>query len=284
MAQVDNKDLRGRGKILVLEQNQIDTLKDTTPSTLVQCSTDDKFYVIKGDGAGGITQHEIKIDSKYFITDVEMFGIASPITGKSYFNTNRLLFVFYNGISWAEIDSSPIWDILYDEDFEGGVIPTGMTVVEDGVDKFMVGAYGQPSGSNYGLYGSNDGGATDNYSDSVVYHIYFEMAIPDVNAWRMTGLFRCPSEVGFDFAKVYLCDTTTPLPQAGVELIDNGTTIRNVGEIYQGVNIHENRTIECGDLFVEETVRIVISFKSDSSVHVGHSSLNLAHMKIETQG
>lgn len=248
--------LSGDGQIPSLTQNQYDNLyNDGNPAVIYNKDTGEYIFV-KGT-------ERISINDRR-ITEAEMQSMTNPPIGVLFYNTTRGVFVSYDGNVWNEIyNAGSLWNILLFEDFEGGVIPTTMTVVNDTNNKWVVGTTEKYAGT-YGLYISNDNGVSANYSSSDVSHIYLDIPIPNgIQKWRMRAHWKGIAEPNYDHTKIYLDPNATYVPTAGSQVS---------GLIQIGDNEYNNQStwiesiIEQDNTYQGTTVRVIISFRSDGSV------------------
>jgi hypothetical protein len=111
---------------------------------------------------------------------------------------------------------------LIDEDWETGSL-SGWTVVNDTTNQWEIGTAQVDTGT-YGVYGSNDGGTTANYSNvGDVSHFYQDVTIPaDATNVTLTFVWRSFMEnagaaTQYDYGTINIIDTTTT-PVAGTEV------------------------------------------------------------------
>jgi hypothetical protein len=173
--------------------------------------------------------------------------------------------------------------IIIDENWESNSL-SGWTVVNDTTNQWATGTAQVDTGT-YGVYGSNDGGTTANYSDAGdVSHFYKDVTIPsDAISPTLTFVWRSFMEnagtaTQYDYGTVNIIDTTTT-PVAGTEVATALATAGGNGRINEtGANdgkYNENyryggtydgtwftETIDLTD-YIGTTKRLVFSFKDD---------------------
>ena len=200
------------------------------------------------------------------ITESEMVNMPNAPIGVVFFNTTRGVYVAYNGVYWSEIKDNILWYILQSEDFESGVMPTNFHVVNDSSSKWVVGTAEKYAG-NYGLYISNDGGATASYTNNQVSHFYFDINLPaNMSRWRLRSFWKGVSEVNYDFTKVYLDENASYVPTAHNQVSTSATVYQVGSSQYNNQANWVEDTIEFDNSLAGTTVRIIVSFRSDGSV------------------
>ncbi len=206
----------------------------------------------------------MKLPKDRILTDAQMNAMASPPIGVVFFNTTRGIFIINNGTDWVEnTTSGKLWTVLMSEGFEGGAIPAAMTTVNDTLNEWVVGTAEKYEGT-YGLYVSNDSGASADYSSSNVCHLYMDIPLPiALVKWRLRAFWKAVAEANFDYTRVYLDNTAAYVPTAG----SLPTGLEQIGgSQYNGQSSWSEDTIEMDGTEAGNTVRVVISFISDGSV------------------
>jgi hypothetical protein len=210
-----------------------------------------------------------------------MNAMTNAPVGIVYYNTDRGIFVAYTGSIWVEIkNSGQLWTILMNEDFESGSIPSSMNVVDDTNNAFKVGTAEYYQGS-YGLYVSNDDGASANYSSRNVCHVYFDVIIPNnATVLSLNFSWKGIAEPSYDYGGVYFDETASYVPSAG-SLPSSSSTLYQIGKTeYNDQSTWTKDVINITKFPAGERVRFIMSFRSDSSTE-NAPSFCLDNIKVE---
>jgi len=210
--------------------------------------------------------------NRFLIRDDEIQTIVSILSGNPFSD------LFYN----VETDKWLRWDlelnslvdfagelylaIDFQENFEGGVLPAGWTVVNGGENDWNVGTAAASEGTN-GLYISNDAGVSNVYSSIGagldVSHVYVDIALPVAsNQLILEFDWRCEAEVGFDWGSVY---KTLPAftPTANVE----NPAIDQIGQSeYNNQSVFDTERINLPLVDGGTTKRFIWSWRNDTTV------------------
>jgi len=200
-------------------------------------------------------------------TDVTTGAFAKDII---YFNSDKQKLVFKDNSNWHEIITSLIWDVLLSFDFEDGNIPTMFNIVNDTNNKWLImppanlGLAGNDS--DYCLAISNDNGVTGNYSNNNISHIWFDFAVPTgISKWRMSSIWAGVAESTYDY--IYVSQVPTSYTPVAGSNIPTGSGYKRLGnERYNEQSVWLKNEIEFDNSDSGNTVRIVITFRSDGSV------------------
>lgn len=153
------------------------------------------------------------------------------------------------------------------EDFESGSLATnGWVKVDGGENDFEIGA-AEKNGGTYGVYVSNDGGATNQYSSVGggldISHLYIDINLPaSASEILLEFDWKCEAEVGFDFGEVFNATTgTTPTPNTAV------SASLKVGKAeYNNQSIFTKDQIIIPNAQAGTTRRFIWSWRNDSIV------------------
>lgn len=210
-----------------------------------------------------------------YVRDNELLEVATILSGNPYaglfYNVDSEKYILWNFEEdrFKQFVFEDYSTVYYKEDFEGGVLPAGWTVVDGGENDWEVGTAAASSGL-FGLYISNDGGTTNQYSSVGagldVSHAYFDIDLPSgINAMFLVFDWRCEGEVGFDASQVFNCPTTFT-PTANVEVVDgvDGDRIGKVQYNDQSTFVTELIEIPIGQ--AGTTRRFVFSWRNDSTI------------------
>lgn len=209
------------------------------------------------------------------VRDNELLEIHSILTGLDYsglfYNVDAHIYIKWDvGIDgFVKLNGDIYGAVIYLADFESGSLPSGWAFVNGGENDWIVGTAAKSSGT-YGLYISNDGGATNAYSSVGagldVSHVYFDVDLPgSVSSNFLVLDWRCEAEIGYDYAQVFSCPTTFT-PTANVEVVDgvDGDLIGSVE--YNDQSQFANETIELPSAIMGTTRRFIFSWRNDTSV------------------
>jgi len=181
----------------------------------------------RGEGNGAIYENQ----NVYNIRDNEIEELKTILNGEQFsehfynVESDRIL-VWRNDINnFVDLATGLVYyATLFFEDFESGSLATnGWVKVDGGENDWEIGGAAKQSG-NFGLYVSNDGGATNTYSSvgggQDVSHVYIDIDIPS----SATDIFiefdwRCEGRIFQDRGTLNSCPTSVN-PAANVELSD----------------------------------------------------------------
>ncbi len=189
---------------------------------------------------------------------------------KLYQNTDTKKVVYFDGLNINELLRTVQYEELLTVDFEDGLMPAFFNIVNDTNNDWLVmpvaniGLSGNTS--NYCIGVSNNGGASGAYSQNDVCHIWFDLAVPTgISAWRMSALWCGIAESVYDY--IYITKVpNTYIPTAGVNVPTTAAYTRVGNERYNEQTIWTRSEINFGNEDAGNTVRFVISFRSDGSV------------------
>jgi hypothetical protein len=228
-----------------------------------------------------------------FVTNNYILSAISPRTREAGGGAaSRAYIPKHSQLSAIKIDE-PLIDsrvtTLLDEDWESNSFTANTwNVVNDTTNQWVIGT-AQVSGGTYGLYGSNDGGTTANYSNAGdVSHIYKDFTFPSsaetitlTFTWR-SFMENAGGATQYDYGTVNIIDTTTT-PVAGTEVataLATGTgngrvneTGANAGKFNEGYKygggVYDGtwftETIDLS-VYAGTTKRLVFSFADDGAV------------------
>lgn len=215
------------------------------------------------------------------ITDAQRKAMPNPPVGVLFWISDIGIYAVFNGNKWDEVKKTQLWDILMFQNFEDGVMPPGITVVNDSENGWYVGTAESYDGL-YGLYVSNDGGVTAAYSNDNVCHFYFDITLPaNIQKWRLRSMWKCMGEINYDFGRVYVDNTASFVPTAGNLPAESSTLYRIGNAQYNNQTDWQESSIEQDNTEAGNTIRIIVSFRSDISV-IYNPPLCLDNFYVET--
>jgi hypothetical protein len=278
--------------ILATENATLDDLKytgNTTMRAFVKLST-----TVRG-GTSKWVSHNVTVAENFSVitTSVNQYYTGdNSATASCGHQTIREVVTndyFLPAISPVARESEPLiakaQTILIDENWESASL-SGWTVVNDTTNQWVVGTAQVDTGT-YGVYGSNDGGTTANYSSAGdVSHFYQDITIPSsASTATLTFVWRSFMEnagtaIQYDYGTVNIIDTTTT-PVASTEvattlatgggngrLNETGANIGKFNEGYKYGGTYDGtwftETIDLSD-YVGTTKRLVFTFKDDGA-------------------
>jgi hypothetical protein len=205
------------------------------------------------------------------VTTSEMFALTGVNNGHTVFNSDEDKLCYWNGTVWIGVDGNIILEVFFVEDFESGSFATNSWVtINGGENDWFVGTDEKSTGT-YGAYISTDGGTTASYSSVGgtldVSHLYKELTLPSAaTSLSLEFDWQCEAEVSYDYAQIFICDTSVT-PVANTSLVDNGTTIIQIGSTeYNNQSIFTTETINLPLGMAGTNKRIVISWRNDNTV------------------
>lgn len=170
-------------------------------------NTDDLKDIIDGDVYPQLTTAEM------YAFDVQKKSFDNSIhSSKIIFNTDIGEYCYYRG-EWMTFSGNLILINLIDEEFESGVLPPEITVVNSSINEWVVGT-AAPDKGLYSLYISNDGGTKNEYSNKnpqAVSHAICEYTLTeDVKELTIDFAWRCLAESpAYDYMEVLITDDIT---------------------------------------------------------------------------
>lgn len=194
---------------------------------------------------------------------------------------------------------------LVDEDWESNSFTANSwTVVNDTTNTWEIGT-AQVSGGTYGVYGSNDGGTTANYSNAGdVSHFYKDFTFPANVSVTLTFTWRSFMEnagtaTQYDYGTINIIDTTTT-PVVGTEvatalavgsgngrLNETGANDGKFNENYKYGGTYDGTWFtETIDLsaYAGETKRLVFTFKDDGAAPADAPAMSIDNILLVTGG
>lgn len=199
-----------------------------------------------------------------------LFSAANDEFSELFYNVDSDVFLKWSLSldGFVEISTGNLYlSTSFNEDFEGGVLPAGWTVVDGGENDWEVGTAAFASGSN-GLYISNDAGVSNVYSSVGlgldVSHVYVDIDLPAAASNELVLEFdwRCEAEVGFDFGSVFKTLTSFN-PVANVE----NPGVDQIGQSeYNNQSVFVKERIDLPLVDAGTTKRFIWSWRNDISV------------------
>jgi hypothetical protein len=195
------------------------------------------------------------------LTETQMNAMTNPPVGIVYYNTDRGKFVVYDGANWMEVIGN---HVLFYENFEDGSMPSSITAADDTDNAFKVGTAEKHQGS-FGLYVSNDGGTSANYSAGNICHIYFDVAIPpDAVSLSLSFHWKGVAEPSYDFGEIYLDETASYTPSGGTS-VTTSSTLYQIGKTeYNDQSSWVEDVINIDNSVAGKNIRFIMSFESDA--------------------
>jgi hypothetical protein len=241
--------------------------------------------------------------------DYVLIGI-NPVVRESGGGASSRLYIPKHGqISVTKIDE-PLISVgtttLLDEDWESNSFTANTwNVVNDTTNQWVIGTAQVDTGT-YGLYGSNDGGTTANYSNAGdVSHIYKDFTFPaDATNITLTFVWRSFMEdagaaTQYDYGTVNIIDTSTT-PVAGTEvetalataggngrLNQNGTDDGKFNEGYRYGGTYDGTWFtETIDLsaYAGTTKRLVFTVKDDGAAPADAPAMSIDNILLTYGG
>lgn len=208
----------------------------------------------------------------WYIRDNELIDIALLLSGEPFaglfYNIDSEKYMLWNFAenAFKEFVFENYAAIYQSEDFEGGALPAGWTLVNGGENDWHVGTDTASSGT-YSLYISNNGGTTNQYSSVGggldVSHAYFDVLLPNATgAMALIFDYRCEAEIGFDYGNVFNAPTSVT-PVANTEV--SGTYLVGSAE-YNDQSSWVTESIDIPLAQANTTRRFIFSWRNDTTI------------------
>lgn len=208
----------------------------------------------------------------FYVRDNELAEVKAILSGQPFaglfYNVDSERYLLWNFLEdrFKEFVFDDYATTYLSEDFEGGVLPVGWTLVNGGENDWIVGTAAAALGT-YGLYISTDGGTSNTYSSVGggldVSHVYVDIPLPSaVNAMFLVFDYRCEGEIGFDYGNVFNAPTSVT-PVANVEV----SGIYEVGSAeYNDQSTFVTELIEIPIGQAGTTRRFIFSWRNDTFI------------------
>jgi len=198
------------------------------------------------------------------VTTSQMLAIPKPEIGFEVFNLDINGKAIYGSNGWTDVLGNKILITIFSEDFETGDF-RNWHVANDNNNYFIVGTDASYNGGSYGAYITTDGTtASYNANNSDVSHFCKDIIIPTATKVELDFYYKSIGEEYYDFGKIYAMPTTEDVIVG--RLPDAQYLISNE------LNNQSSWKKEVLDLsaWQGQTVRLVFSWKNDSSVGTAH--------------